>query len=101
VRQVPIRELNQHTAEVLARVEMGERLEITRNGVRVAVLEPAEPDPLGVLIEAGELRIARGRLPLFPTPDEPDGDAADPDADSVDTAGLDAVLEDRYSDGRW
>jgi prevent-host-death family protein len=90
VRQVPIRELNQHTAEVLARVEMGERLEITRNGVRVAILEPAQPDPLGVLIESGELRAPSGQLPLFPIPGTADSD----------TAGLDAILDDRYGSDR-
>jgi prevent-host-death family protein len=52
MRRVPVRELNQHTADVLALVERGERIEITRNGHRVAVIEPAQPDPLGGLIEA-------------------------------------------------
>jgi len=29
MRQIPVRELNQHTADVLARVAMGERMQIT------------------------------------------------------------------------
>jgi len=91
VRQVPLRELNQHTAEVIARVEMGERVEITRNGTRVAIIEPARPHPLGLLIESGDLSPARGPLPTFSAVDET----------SSDSAGLDAVLEDRYGDGRW
>lgn len=91
MRQIPVRELNQHTADVLARVEMGERVEITRNGRRVAILEPAQPDPLGALIETGELRPAPGRLPLWSASD----------ALATDSAGLDAVLEDRYGPGRW
>ena len=91
MRQVPVRELNQHTADVLARVEMGERVEITRNGVRVAIIEPAQPDPLGKLIESGEFRMPLGHLPLIT--------AAEPVAD--DSLGLDAVLEDRYGDQRW
>lgn len=90
VRQIPIRELNQHTADVLARVERGERVEITRNGIRVAIIEPAQPDPLGRLIESGELRPARGALPLCTASEET----------ASDSAGLDAVLADRYGDGR-
>ena len=42
MRRVPARELNQHTADVLARVERGERVEITRNGKLIAVIEPAK-----------------------------------------------------------
>lgn len=91
MRQVPLRELNQHTAEVMARVEMGERVEITRNGTRVAIIEPAQPHPLGLLIESGDLSPARGPLPTFSAEDET----------ASDSAGLDAVLEDRYGDGRW
>jgi prevent-host-death family protein len=90
MRQVPIRELNQRTADVLARVESGERVAITRNGVRVAIIEPAQPDPLGGLIESGDLRPARGRLPLFP--------GSEPATDDSD--GLTAVLDDRYGDAR-
>lgn len=91
MRQVPVRELNQHTADVLARVEAGERVAITRNGTRVAIIEPAVPDPLSVLIESGELRPALGRLPVFT--------ASEPSAS--DSLGLDAVAADRDSEGRW
>lgn len=91
MRQVPVRELNQRTADVLARVERGERIEITRNGVRVAIIEPAEPNPLSGLLESGELRPAEGDLPLL---NPADGAAAD-------SAGVDAVLADRYGSDRW
>ncbi len=91
MRQIPVRELNQHTADVLARVAMGERVQITRNGRPVAVIEPAEPNPLSELIESGDLRPARGRLPLSPAAE----------VRAADSAGLDAVLEDRYGHGRW
>jgi len=64
-------------------------VEITRHGVRVAIIEPAQPDPLGGPIESGELRPARGRLPLF----APSELAAD------DSVGLAAVLDDRYDRG--
>ncbi|PZS02234.1 MAG: prevent-host-death family protein [Pseudonocardiales bacterium] len=88
MRQVPIRELNQHTADVLARVEMGERVAITRNGRRVAIIEPAQPDPLDGLVESGELRPARGSLPLF----------AESAATTSDSAGVDAIMVDRYGE---
>ena len=91
MRQVPVRELNQHTADVLARVERGERIEVTRNGVTVAIIEPAQPNPLSELIEAGDLRPAQAPLPLF----SPDDEAA------TDSAGLDAVLYDRQTSERW
>jgi prevent-host-death family protein len=91
MRRIPVRELNQHTADVLAIVERGERVEITRNGKLVAIMEPAQPDPLGGLIESGELRPAVGPLPLYP--------ASPPQA--ADEAGLQAVLEDRYGSERW
>lgn len=91
MRQIPVRELNQHTADVLSRVETGERVEITRNGTPIAIIEPARPNPLQSLIESGELRPASAPLPVF----------TEVEATTSDTAGLDAVLEDRYADRRW
>lgn len=91
MRSVPIRDLNQHTADVLARVEMGERVQITRNGTPVAIIEPVRPHPLSGLIESAELRPAPGPLPLF----------AESDAMAPDSVGLDAILEERYGEGRW
>lgn len=90
MRSVPVRELNQHTADVLADVEQGETVAITRNGKRVAIIAPAEPDPLAALLESAELRPARGRLPLV-TADMPA---------AADSAGSDAVVADRQT-GRW
>jgi prevent-host-death family protein len=40
--QIPQRELRNHTADVLRRVEQGERVEITVNGHPVAELGPIE-----------------------------------------------------------
>lgn len=91
MRQVPIRELNQRTADVIARVEAGERVSITRNGIPVAILEPAIPDPLGPLIESGELRAATSALPLF----------FETDHAARDSLGSDAVSADRSDVGRW
>jgi len=90
---VPIRKLNQDTSAVLARVEAGESLEVTRNGVVVARLEPVARHPLDALVTAGVVRPARGTLPL---PTETDLGAA-----SSDSAGTDAVLEDRADPDRW
>lgn len=55
MEQVPVRELNQDTAGVLARVERGETVEITRHGKVIGRIVPAA---------AGELDdwIARGRV---------------------------------------
>ncbi len=38
------RELNQQTAQVLARVEAGETVTVTKNGLPVAVLRPYGPE---------------------------------------------------------
>jgi prevent-host-death family protein len=43
VESIPVRQLNQDTAGVLARVERGESLEITSRGRAIARLVPATP----------------------------------------------------------
>ena len=91
MRKVGIRELNQRTAEVIARVEMGERVAITRNGTTVGIIEPTRPSPRAALVEAGELRPARSLLPTFNSTGEATGDAR----------GLDAVVADRENPDRW
>jgi prevent-host-death family protein len=42
--RIPIRRLQQHASEVIARVEAGGRVEITRNGRLVAVLTAPDPE---------------------------------------------------------
>jgi prevent-host-death family protein len=42
--RVPIRRLQQNASEVVAQVEAGATVEITRNGVLVAVLTPPDPE---------------------------------------------------------
>ncbi|MDT0307358.1 type II toxin-antitoxin system prevent-host-death family antitoxin [Streptomyces sp. DSM 44917] len=42
--RVPVRQLQQHASEIIARVSAGERVEITRNGRLVAVLSPPDPE---------------------------------------------------------
>lgn len=56
MERIPVRTLNQDTAGVLARVERGETIEITRRGQVVGLIGPAGP--------AGELDdwIAAGRV---------------------------------------
>jgi prevent-host-death family protein len=54
--EVPVRELNQNTAGVLARVKHGEEIDITERGVIIARLIPAQPRPLTDLIATGKLR---------------------------------------------
>jgi prevent-host-death family protein len=56
--EVPVRELNQNTSGVLARVKRGEQIEITERGVVVARLVPAQGNPLTDMISAGRLRPA-------------------------------------------
>jgi prevent-host-death family protein len=42
-RRVPVRELSRHTAALLDAVAAGESIEVTRDGVPVAILSPVEP----------------------------------------------------------
>jgi len=55
---VPVRELNQNTAGVLARVKRGEQIDITERGTVVARLVPADANPLSELISSGKLHPA-------------------------------------------
>ena len=58
MESIPVRQLNQDTAGVLARVERGESLEITSRGRPIARLVPAtsrELDELDDLIAAGRV----------------------------------------------
>ncbi|WP_067967093.1 type II toxin-antitoxin system Phd/YefM family antitoxin [Mycolicibacter icosiumassiliensis] len=68
--EVPVRELNQNTAGVLARVKRGEQLEITERGAVIARLVPAQDDPLSEMIQSGQLRPATVRGPA-PRPSGP------------------------------
>jgi len=58
VSEVPVRELNQNTAGVLARVKRGEHIEITERGAVIARLIPAHDNPLAEMISAGRLHPA-------------------------------------------
>lgn len=68
--EVPVRELNQNTAGVLARVKRGEHIEITERGAVVARLVPAEENPLAEMISSRRLHPATLRGPA-PRPSGP------------------------------
>jgi prevent-host-death family protein len=73
VESIPVRQLNQDTAGVLARVERGESLEITSRGRPIARLVPATPqglDELDDLIAAGRIVPATLHAP-FAVPEGP------------------------------
>ena len=53
--EVPVRELNQNTASVLARVKSGEPIDITERGTVIARIVPAQAHPLAELIRSGKL----------------------------------------------
>ena len=66
--EVPVRELNQDTAGVLARVKGGEEIDVTERGVVVARLVPAQAHPLADLVSDGVVTLpARRGLPPRPT----------------------------------
>lgn len=77
--QVPVRELNQDTAGVLARVKNGEEVEITERGSVIARLVPAQPSPVSALIAAGKLRppTVTGAIPRPKGPIRTDHEAGD------------------------
>lgn len=56
--EVPVRELNQNTAGVLARIKRGESIDITERGAVVARLVPAQENPLAEMISSGKLHPA-------------------------------------------
>jgi prevent-host-death family protein len=74
VEQIPIRELNQQTASVLARVEHGETVEITNRGKPIARIVPITGGELDDLIAAGRVIPATDHTPFtMPTIKAPPG----------------------------
>jgi prevent-host-death family protein len=73
---IPVRELNQDTAGVLARVERGEILEITRHQRVIARLVPVLHAEIDDLVAAGRLlpptQQAAWQAPAGPAADGPD-----------------------------
>jgi prevent-host-death family protein len=77
--EVPVRELNQNTAGVLARVKRGEQIDITERGAIVARLVPAGEHPLSDMISSGRLTPATltGLAPRLTGPIHTDRDAGE------------------------
>jgi prevent-host-death family protein len=78
--RIPVRELNQHTSAVLARVQRGESLEVTVSGTAVARLVPVTRTQslLDRLVAEGRATapLAGGPFPLPPVLGDPGVDAA-------------------------
>ncbi|TCO47568.1 prevent-host-death family protein [Kribbella antiqua] len=71
---IPVRELNQHTSAVLARVAGGESLEITVSGRPAALLIPIDDNTRGLadLVRRGRLIPATDPSPLTLPSGDPD-----------------------------
>jgi prevent-host-death family protein len=80
MERIPVRELNQNTSAVLARVQRGESLEVTVSGAAVARLVPIEPSRnlLDRLVAEGRAvpPTATGPVPMPPVLGDTDVDAA-------------------------
>ncbi len=68
--EVGIRELNQDTSGVLARVKRGDTIDVTERGTVIARLVPAQPAPMAELIASGALQPATATGPI-PRPTGP------------------------------
>jgi len=89
MERIPIRELNQHTSAVLARVQHGELLEVTVNGRAVARIVPVEPTELDDLVARGRITPATSNGPI-PRPAGP----VDTSIDSTDI--ISELREERW-----
>ncbi|PWU57772.1 prevent-host-death protein [Micromonospora globispora] len=80
MEQIAIRELNQHTSRVLARVRAGETVEVTDRGEPIARLVPivAGDALLGRLVAEGRATAptSTGPLPMPPVLGDPAEDVA-------------------------
>ncbi|MEV2236568.1 type II toxin-antitoxin system prevent-host-death family antitoxin [Micromonospora sp. NPDC049891] len=80
MEQIAVRELNQHTSKVLARVRAGETVEVTDRGEPIARLVPVVAGDvlLGRLVAEGRAiaPASTGPLPLPPVLGDPTVDAA-------------------------
>lgn len=66
--EATVRELNQQTAQVLARAEAGEKVTITRNGRPVAVIRGYDADEAGGYPFRTDPMGYDGELPTFDGP---------------------------------
>jgi prevent-host-death family protein len=79
MEQVPIRSLNQHTADVLARVEQGETVEITNRGKPIARIVPIAADTMADLVASGLVvpPTVTGPVPMPTVPASPGSEAGE------------------------
>ncbi|MBX6356479.1 MAG: type II toxin-antitoxin system Phd/YefM family antitoxin [Micromonosporaceae bacterium] len=79
MEQIPIRTLNQHTGEVLARVEHGEIVEITNRGRPVARIVPIAADAMADLVASGMVipPTITGPIPMPTVPAVPGTEAGE------------------------
>jgi prevent-host-death family protein len=79
MEQIPIRALNQHTAEVLARVEHGEIVEVTNRGRPVARIVPITADTMADLVASGTVipPTVAGPVPMPGVPAVPGPEAGE------------------------
>ena len=81
MKQIGIRELNQHASSVIDRVRNGEVIEVTYRGKPVARVVPITDSPglLGRLVQEGRAvpPEARGRIPMPPVTGEASRSASD------------------------
>ena len=79
MNQIPIRDLNQDTAGVLARVERGETVEITNRGRPIARLVPVATDVMADLVASGVVvpPTITGPIPMPTVPADPGPEAGD------------------------
>src|SRR5262245_33069335 len=92
VDRIGVRELNQNTSQVLARVSSGETIEITDRGRPVARIVPVDQETIRLheLVSSGRLipPTAPGQFSLPPVYDDPDVDVG-------------AQLEELRDEERW
>jgi len=81
VKQIGIRELNQHASRVIDRVRNGEVIEVTDRGRPVARVVPITDTPglLGRLVQEGRAvpPAARGKIPMPPVAGDAGRSASD------------------------
>jgi len=81
VKQIGIRELNQHASRVIDRVRNGEVIEVTDRGRPVARVVPITDTPglLGRLVQEGRAvpPAARGKIPMPPVAGDAEHSASD------------------------
>ncbi len=79
VEQIPMRALNQHTGDVLARVQRGETIEVTNRGKAIARIVPIVTDTMVDLVASGLVvpPTITGPIPMPTIPAAPGSEAGE------------------------